>query len=739
MKNIFLSSFLMMSTFLYSQTGIVVDSDGQPINQASVFLADQKILFYTNDKGEFFLDNELSNSNTIHVYKFGYSSELVNYKKDMELKFVLNKLHVSLDEVGVSTSVNELGNSKLINIEKKSLKDNFLNYSSMLENITKLSGVDMISSGTGIQKVVVRGLSGMRVVTFLNGMKINNQQWANDHGIGFTDLGLDEVELIKGSSALKFGSEAIGGVLYFKDDPFISSEKLSGFVSTKYDNSSQLSNSQFGIKFNQSNLFLNFYAQYAISSDYRLPNNRYLFNSRYSQNAFKLSIAHKGKRMQNIFRYHLHNEIVGLAAHSHGDISQIDITDISSESLDFEDFQIERPNQFVTNQLFIHDLTYFINDIKFSLHTGHYINHLEEWDKWTLPAFDLTINHTQVTPNLRYKLNSYTFDLGAQISFIDNKNNVSYRLIPDANSIDFGPYLIFDYEKNNFGFNSGVRFDYKNLQSIDPSLVEDYNESFSNISFSNGVYTEFSNHILRLTYSGAYRAPHIAELFSYGLHHGTNRFEIGDRDLKIESGHQFDLKYQWSNDHFGFVINPFIHFIKDFISVLPTDTFSEGFQVYYYTQFDNVELTGIEMNLHYHPHILHNLHIEQSYSFLQSKNEGSDDGLALLPADNINTKIIFHLNDYERLQKLKLNYLTIDHKYVFEQDTHAEYEDFTSDYNVFNLLVGLKFTKKIHCVLGVMNLLNAEYSPHTSRLRGVGQNGVPNPGRSFNINMKYEF
>ena len=107
----------------------------------------------------------------------------------------------------------------LINIEKKSLKDNFLNYSSMLENITNLSGVDMISSGTGIQKVVVRGLSGMRVVTFLNGMKINNQQWANDHGIGFTDLGLDAVELIKGSSALKFGSEAIGGVLYFKDDP----------------------------------------------------------------------------------------------------------------------------------------------------------------------------------------------------------------------------------------------------------------------------------------------------------------------------------------------------------------------------------------------------------------------------------------------------------------------------------------------------------------------------------------
>ena len=37
----------------------------------------------------------------------------------------------------------------------------------------------------------------MRVVTYLNGMQINNQQWANDHGIGFTDLGINEVELIK--------------------------------------------------------------------------------------------------------------------------------------------------------------------------------------------------------------------------------------------------------------------------------------------------------------------------------------------------------------------------------------------------------------------------------------------------------------------------------------------------------------------------------------------------------------
>ena len=87
---------------------------------------------------------------------------------------------------------------------------------SLVENLNQLSGVSSIGSGLGIQKVVVRGLSGLRVVTYLNGMRIANQEWANDHSIGFTDLGLGRVELIKGASSLKFGGDAVGGILYFQ-------------------------------------------------------------------------------------------------------------------------------------------------------------------------------------------------------------------------------------------------------------------------------------------------------------------------------------------------------------------------------------------------------------------------------------------------------------------------------------------------------------------------------------------
>ena len=187
------SIFLFLSLFsllcLAQSNGVVVGSDNQPLENVDVFLADQNIIVKTDIDGMFYIDDNLPNNTYINFFKSGYISKLVKYKNVKDFKVVLRELHLTLDEVGLVESYSELGNSRLTSIEKKSLDQVFTRENSMVESITQLSGVDIISSGQGIQKVVVRGLSGMRVVTFLNGMQINNQQWANDHGIGYTDLG----------------------------------------------------------------------------------------------------------------------------------------------------------------------------------------------------------------------------------------------------------------------------------------------------------------------------------------------------------------------------------------------------------------------------------------------------------------------------------------------------------------------------------------------------------------------
>ena len=35
----------------------------------------------------------------------------------------------------------------------------------------------------------------------------------------------------------------------------------------------------------------------------------------------------------------------------------------------------------------------------------------------------------------------------------------------------------------------------------------------------------------------------------------------------------------------------------------------------------------------------------------------------------------------------------------------------------------------------VLNILNESYTPHTSRLRNVTANGIPNAGRFFSVNL----
>ena len=736
MKIFIFSSFFMMNVFtLFSQTkGIILDAYDTPINEVTIFFPDQNIIIYSNNDGEFITKLDIPDNSYINFFKNGYSSKTLKYKSDLKLKIVLDKLHINLDEIGVTESFNILGNSKLSSIEKKSLKDDFSSSSSMIENIAQLSGVDAISSGTGIQKLVVRGLSGMRVVTYLNGMKIENQQWANDHGLGFTDLGLYEVELIKGSSALKYGGEAVGGVIYFKDNPFVISEVMSGYISAKFNNSNFLFGNQIGLKWSKNNFYINFHAQYSLASDYRLPNSTYLFNSRYRNRAIKFSIANRKNKMQNIFRYQYNGDEVGIPAHTHENLENVDIDAITNSNIDFsQDFKVTRPTQFIDNHLLIYENNYFINKSKLSFHLGHFINNLKEYEKWTIPAFDMVLSNTQVRANTRTNLDYFTLNIGAQAGLMKNKNNIIKRLIPDANTNDLGFYSTLDYERKQFGLNIGSRLDYKKIESDEQS----YDKLFSSLSSSAGVYFKQKSHLLRLTYSGAFRTPHFAELFADGIHHGTNRYELGDSDLKLEKGYQLDLKYQWSNDHFGLVINPFTHNIFDFISINPTDSlYDNTYKIFDYTQFNKVNLSGFEMNLHFHPHSIHSLHFEQSYSFIKTKNYDNNKVLALTPSNKIKTGVKFELEEYNL--GLKFKTVSLYHLYSFAQEEIVENETATDAYNVLNIALSFKLFDQLNVILGVNNLLNEEYVPHLSRVKEVA-GGIPNPGRSFNINLKYEF
>ena len=68
-----------------------------------------------------------------------------------------------------------------------------------------------MSTGQGVLKPVIRGLYGNRVVTFSNNIKLENNQWGDDHGIEVNPFGTQSIEVIKGPMSVLYGSDAIGG------------------------------------------------------------------------------------------------------------------------------------------------------------------------------------------------------------------------------------------------------------------------------------------------------------------------------------------------------------------------------------------------------------------------------------------------------------------------------------------------------------------------------------------------
>jgi iron complex outermembrane recepter protein len=79
--------------------------------------------------------------------------------------------------------------------------------------LSKLPGISQLTTGPAITKPVIRGLCGNRVLAVLSGLKFDNQQWQDEHGLGLNDVGIDRIEVIRGPASLLYGSEAIGGIL----------------------------------------------------------------------------------------------------------------------------------------------------------------------------------------------------------------------------------------------------------------------------------------------------------------------------------------------------------------------------------------------------------------------------------------------------------------------------------------------------------------------------------------------
>ena len=188
----------------------------------------------------------------------------------------------SMEEVTVTTYKEEsikktTFNIDLINIDSLQRYGNF----NLTDLLAKTPGISMLSTGIGISKPVIRGLYGNRVLILLSGLKFDNQQWQEEHGLGISEAGLGKVEIIKGPMSVLYGSEAVGGVINLIEEPKAKIGKTeSDFQLKGYSNTAGFS-LQYGVKSNKGNKWNRLRVGIDNHTDYTDGAGRRVLNSRF--------------------------------------------------------------------------------------------------------------------------------------------------------------------------------------------------------------------------------------------------------------------------------------------------------------------------------------------------------------------------------------------------------------------------------------------------------------------------
>ena len=704
-------------------SGTIKDAvTGEPLPGATVFIPELNNGTVSDMEGRFSFNNISLKSLHLQVSLIGYKTYSLPLHLDKPIKnieILLKETPFEIGEVIVSTGLNKLQKDNVMKVERRSMKSmEKKGIVNLMEGVAQIPGVSVMDAGTGINKPVIRGLTGNRVLVFNQNTRLENYQFGAKHGLGIEASGIDGVEVIKGPASLLYGSDAMGGVLYLVPEKYAPANQTRFSFLQQYFTNTRGFHTSAGVKFSKEKWRFLSRIAYKNEGDYKVPSGMRAFNSRNNLKDFKAGIGYATGTYTSDFRYNYN-------------LSQNGIT----HSLSGEGFAYEPVGKYQDvsqhNASWKNDFTKGNYKLKTNLGFTTVDRNLINKNQTLIGMRLNTFN-----ADLKWYLTGHkNFDLiaGNQSMYQTNRNHGLHYLLPDAQVFNTGSFVNMNYKFDNITFQGGFRYDFRHISTerinenrpaIDKKL-----HSFSGALGAKYKWGQYMN--LRINLASGFRAPNLAELTSYGEH--ENRLEIGNAELKNEKNLQLDVNWDYSASHFEFFINGFYNAIDHYIYLEPQGFTANLLPIYHYVQ-DNAFLYGGETGFHFHPHPLDWLHISSSFETVTGKRKDGN-YLPLMPADQWKNEI--RIVGKAKNNPIDRYFLRLEINRTFA-GRPAPVEQSYPPYTLINAGTGLDFNYKKwqgNLSVSVHNLLDVNYISNLSVLR---ENRIPNPGRNivFQIILK---
>ncbi len=629
---------------------------------------------------------------------------------------------------------------------------------SLADALEKINGVTILKTGSNVGKPVIHGLHGNRVLLVNNGIRQEGQQWGNEHAPEVDPFIADKLTVIKGVDELKYGSDAIGGVVIvdarpLKHFPGMAAEFFTGYSTNgrKYYGSAN-----FEQQLDKVPLGYRIQASYKRSANIHTPGYT-LNNTGLKEYNFSFTAGLK-KEHYFIEGYasHFYTK-AGVFSGSHiGNLQDLQLAIAADKPdpvfLGEETYSIARPMQEVAHSLFKLKSGYTKGKNKLYLTAGAQVNNRQEFDK--------SRSNSNPRPQLDLLIYTFTEELAwdhapvgklkgtVGISLMQQDNSYGGRyFIPNYTSDTKGAYWIEKWQQQKWEFHAGLRFDHKQIDTrrlLYSGETVSHHLRYSTFASSGEIIYKPTSLLKFIAGAGlSERAPQVNELLSNGIHHGTATYEEGNPNLDVERSFNASLGFEWKSEDEKFRLNGSVYRndINNYIYRKPEPdkpvlTIAGAFPKIIYSQ-TNALLRGIDAGMEWK--FLQPLQWNVQASMLRATEKASGQWLIFMPSDRLTNELVYTFRESKRfhqpLLSTELVYVAKQTRVPTSGNGKLDYKDAPGDYALWNATLSsqVKFDSfTIEMGITVENILDLKYRDYMNSFRYF----TDEMGRNISLRLK---
>ena len=612
----------------------------------------------------------------------------------------------------------------------------------LAEALSSIPGVNMLSSGPTINKPVIHGLYGNRILTLNQGIRQEDQQWGTEHAPNVDPFSSDRITVVKGAASVQYGADAMGGVVITEPVELPREGGLRGElrgVGLLNGRGGGGNGSLQGTLQAVRGLGWRVQGGGRYLGDAQAPN-YVLSNTGLREMGGSAALGwHRYRGGVDVFYSYFARELGILRASHIGNLTDLENAIESGEPWYQAPFTytIEAPRQSVQHHLLKVETAYRVTDRNELVFTyGYQADDRREYDirrggRTERPAIDLWLaTHTGDAVFKHFLGKHLHGKVGANGVFQRNTNipGTGIRpLIPDFDKVSAGVFVLEHLPLGDrTELEAGARLEGSQLQVGKYDINDLYitpEHTFKNHAFSIGA-----NQVLldstqfRVNISSAFRPPQVSELYSEGLHHGSAAIEIGDPTLGSErslkatfdvEGRSFKNKLNWGG-------TLYVDRIANYIYLRP-----QGYQLTIrgaFPEFAYVATDALLYGLDLSGEFAFNAHwaVRSRWSFVRGRDQVRDEWLFQMPSDRGESSLLWRSKEAGGWRSIEAS---CTGTLVLEQIRFPIGLDFSAPPPGYHLLgISISATKPLgrnELRLGIQgsNLLNMVYRDYLDRFR----------------------